>query len=119
MVNSGSQFQAVVGVDTHLDSHTAVMCDSGGRQLAAARVRALTVEQIAARLDDRFGLLTTGDRSAAPRQRTLRDAIEWSYDLLTEPERALFRRLAGDHGPAERIELETTLIARGSGEIPP
>jgi predicted ATPase/DNA-binding CsgD family transcriptional regulator len=63
-------------------------------ELAAARVRALSVEQIAARLDDRFGLLTTGDRSAAPRQRTLRGAIEWSYDLLTEPERALFRRLA-------------------------
>src|SRR5690348_14601782 len=63
-------------------------------ELAAARVRALTVEQIAARLDDRFGLLTTGDRSAAPRQRTLRGTIEWSYDLLTEPERALFRRLA-------------------------
>ena len=63
-------------------------------ELAAARVRALSVEQIAARLDDRFGLLTTGDRSAAPRQRTLRGAIEWSYDLLTGPERALFRRLA-------------------------
>jgi predicted ATPase/DNA-binding CsgD family transcriptional regulator len=63
-------------------------------ELAAARVRALSVEQIAARLDDRFGLLTTGDRSAAPRQRTLRGAIEWSYDLLTEPERTLFRRLA-------------------------
>src|SRR5207247_4941675 len=63
-------------------------------ELAAARVRALSVEQIAARLDDRFGLLTTGDRSAAPRQRTLRAAIEWSYELLTEPERALFRRLA-------------------------
>ncbi len=63
-------------------------------ELAAARVRALSVEQIAARLDDRFGLLTSGDRSAAPRQRTLRAAIEWSYDLLTEPERALFRRLA-------------------------
>jgi predicted ATPase/DNA-binding CsgD family transcriptional regulator len=63
-------------------------------ELAAARVRALSVEQIVARLDDRFGLLTTGDRSAAPRQRTLRAAIEWSYELLTEPERALFRRLA-------------------------
>ena len=63
-------------------------------ELAAARVRALSVEQIAARLDDRFGLLTSGDRSAAPRQRTLRAAIEWSYDLLTGPERALFRRLA-------------------------
>jgi len=63
-------------------------------ELAAARVRALSVEQIAARLDDRFGLLTAGDRSAAPRQRTLRAAIEWSYELLTGPERALFRRLS-------------------------
>ena len=63
-------------------------------ELAAARVRALSVEQIAARLGDRFGLLTTGDRSAGPRQRTLRGAIEWSYDLLTEPERTLFRRLS-------------------------
>jgi predicted ATPase/DNA-binding CsgD family transcriptional regulator len=63
-------------------------------ELAAARVRALSVEQIVDRLDDRFGLLTAGDRSAAPRQRTLRAAIEWSYELLTEPERALFRRLA-------------------------
>jgi len=63
-------------------------------ELAAARVRALSVEQISDRLDDRFGLLTTGDRSAAPRQRTLRAAIEWSYELLTAPERALFRRLS-------------------------
>ena len=63
-------------------------------ELAAARVRALSVEQISARLDDRFGLLTTGDRSAAPRQRTLRAAIEWSYELLTAPERAMFRRLS-------------------------
>jgi predicted ATPase/DNA-binding CsgD family transcriptional regulator len=63
-------------------------------ELAAARVRALSVEQISARLDDRFGLLTAGDRSAAPRQRTLRAAIEWSYELLTAPERTLFRRLS-------------------------
>ena len=63
-------------------------------ELAAARVRALSAEQIVARLDDRFGLLTAGDRSAAPRQRTLRAAIEWSYELLTDPERALFRRLS-------------------------
>ena len=63
-------------------------------ELAAARVRALSVEQISARLDDRFGLLIAGDRSAAPRQRTLRAAIEWSYELLTAPERTLFRRLS-------------------------
>ncbi len=63
-------------------------------ELAAARVRALSVEQISARLDDRFGLLTAGDRSAPPRQRTLRAAIEWSYELLTAAERTLFRRLS-------------------------
>ncbi len=63
-------------------------------ELAAARVRALSVEEISARLDDRFGLLTAGQRSAAPRQRTLRAAIEWSHELLTPPERVLFRRLS-------------------------
>jgi predicted ATPase/DNA-binding CsgD family transcriptional regulator len=63
-------------------------------ELAAARVRALSVEQIRMRVADRFGLLTTGDRAAAPRQQTLRAAIDWSYDLLTERERALLRRLS-------------------------
>ena len=63
-------------------------------ELAAARVRALSVEEISARLDDRFGLLTAGQRSAAPRQRTLRATIEWSHELLTPPERLLFRRLS-------------------------
>ena len=63
-------------------------------ELAAARVRALSVEKIAERLSDRFRLLTGGDRTALPRQQTLRALIDWSYDLLTEPERALLRRLA-------------------------
>jgi predicted ATPase/DNA-binding NarL/FixJ family response regulator len=63
-------------------------------ELAAARVRALSVEQIRMRVADRFGLLTTGDRAAAPRQQTLRAAIDWSHDLLTERERALLRRLS-------------------------
>ncbi|MCC6628694.1 MAG: hypothetical protein IT340_14990, partial [Chloroflexi bacterium] len=63
-------------------------------ELAAARLRLLTVEQIAARLDDAVGLLTDGSRTALPRQRTLRATIDWSHDLLTEPERVLFRRLA-------------------------
>jgi predicted ATPase/DNA-binding CsgD family transcriptional regulator len=62
-------------------------------ELAAARVRALSVEQIRMRVADRFGLLTTGDRAAAPRQRTLRAAIDWSHDLLTGREQALLRRL--------------------------
>ena len=63
-------------------------------ELAAARVRALSVEQIAERLDDRFRLLTGGSRTALPRQQTLRALIDWSYQLLSEDERLLFRRLA-------------------------
>jgi predicted ATPase/DNA-binding NarL/FixJ family response regulator len=63
-------------------------------ELAAARVRALAVEQIRMRVADRFGLLTMGDRAAPPRQRTLRAAIDWSFDLLTEQEQALLRRLS-------------------------
>ncbi len=63
-------------------------------ELAAARVRVLSPEQIQARMNDRFGLLTTGDRSAAPRHQTLRATIEWSYDLLAPAERILFRRLS-------------------------
>jgi predicted ATPase/class 3 adenylate cyclase/Tfp pilus assembly protein PilF len=63
-------------------------------ELAAARVRVLTVEQIAARLDDRFRVLTGGSRTALPRQQTLRAAIDWSYQLLSDAERALLRRLA-------------------------
>ena len=63
-------------------------------ELAAARSRVLSVEQIAARLDDRFNLLTGGSRIAVPRHQTLRATIDWSYDLLTQPERAVLRRLS-------------------------
>ncbi|HET8680139.1 MAG TPA: NB-ARC domain-containing protein, partial [bacterium] len=63
-------------------------------ELAAARVKVLSVEQIAARLEDRFRLLTGGTRTGLPHHQTLRAAMDWSYDLLPEGERALFRRLA-------------------------
>lgn len=63
-------------------------------ELAAARVRALTVEEIAARLDDRFRFLTTTAAMVLPRHRTLRAAMDWSYALLSEKERTLFRRCA-------------------------
>jgi predicted ATPase/class 3 adenylate cyclase len=63
-------------------------------ELAAARVKMLSVDQIATRLDDRFRLLTGGARTALPRQQTLRALIDWSYDLLTEQERLLLRRLS-------------------------
>jgi len=63
-------------------------------ELAAPLVRALSPEQIANRLGDRFGLLTAGSRTALPRQQTLRGAMDWSYELLAPAERVLFRRLA-------------------------
>lgn len=63
-------------------------------ELAAARLRVFPPEQIAARLDDRFRLLTGGSRTALPRQQTLRALIDWSYDLLPEAERALLCELS-------------------------
>ena len=63
-------------------------------ELAAARVKLLSVEDIAARLDDRFRLLTGGARTALPRHQTLQALIDWSHDLLSEPERVLLRRLS-------------------------
>ncbi|MEU7900435.1 BTAD domain-containing putative transcriptional regulator [Nonomuraea sp. NPDC049152] len=63
-------------------------------ELAAARLRALTPEQIADRLDDRFRLLTGGNRAALPRHQTLRAVVDWSWNLLTEPEMDLAKRLS-------------------------
>lgn len=63
-------------------------------ELAAGRIQALSPEQIAARLDQRFRLLTGGSRAALPRQQTLRSTLDWSYELLMEPERLLLNRLA-------------------------
>ncbi|WP_203932878.1 BTAD domain-containing putative transcriptional regulator [Virgisporangium ochraceum] len=77
-------------------------------ELAAARVRTLPVDEIAARLDDRFRLLTGGPRTAEARQRTLRATVDWSHRLLAEPDRVLFRRLSVFRGgftldAAERV----------------
>ncbi|MDP7723166.1 LuxR C-terminal-related transcriptional regulator [Mycobacterium sp. TY814] len=63
-------------------------------ELAAARVRSLTLTDILEGLRDRFRLLTGGARTAVRRQQTLRASVDWSYELLTEPERTIFRRLA-------------------------
>ncbi len=98
-------------------------------ELAAARVKALPPEQIASRLDDRFRLLTGGSRMALPRHRTLKAALDWSFDLLTDAERALLVRssvFAGGFGldgleavctgglveAAEVLDLVTRLIDR-------
>ena len=63
-------------------------------ELAAARLKMMSVEEISRRLDDRFRLLTGGARTALPRQQTLRALIDWSYDLLSEKERLLLQRLS-------------------------
>jgi predicted ATPase/class 3 adenylate cyclase len=81
-------------------------------ELAAARVRALSVDAIAERLSDRFRLLGSGDRTALPRQQTLRALIDWSYDLLSEPERAVLRRLAVFAG-GWTLEAAEAVLASG------
>jgi predicted ATPase/DNA-binding NarL/FixJ family response regulator len=67
-------------------------------ELAAARVRTLSLEQIRTRLASRFEFLAIGDRTAPPRQQTLRATVDWSYDLLTDAERLLLSRLSVFHG---------------------
>jgi predicted ATPase len=84
-------------------------------ELAAARVKVFSIERITARLDDRFRLLTGGSRTALPRQQTLRATIDWSYDLLSEPERALFRRLAVFAGGFTFEALEGICAGDGIG----
>ncbi len=81
-------------------------------ELAAARVRLLTVEQIAARLDDAFGLLTHGTPAHSPRHQALRATLDWSYQFLTTPEQALLRRLSVFAGSftLETVEAVCTLI---------
>jgi predicted ATPase len=68
-------------------------------ELAAARSAALGIEELAARLEDRFAVLTAGRRTALPRHQTLRATLDWSYGLLAEPERLILRRLAVFAGP--------------------
>src|SRR5207302_1762279 len=85
---NGSGLRALVDICCRLDGIPLAI------ELAAARMSALSVEQIAARLDDRFQLLTGGSRAALPRQQTLRATLDWSYELLSGPERTLLRRLS-------------------------
>lgn len=83
-------------------------------ELAAVRMRALTVEQIRDRLNDRFGLLTGGGRAALPRHQTLRTTMEWSYELLNAGERALLKRLCVFAG---RFTLEDVDAVSLFGEV--
>lgn len=90
---SDDNVEAVASLCRHLDGIPLAI------ELAAARIKTFTVEQLAERVDDRFSLLTGGSRTALPRHRTLRAAIEWSYDLLDQCEQRIFDRLALFAGP--------------------
>lgn len=94
-------------------------------ELAAARLRALSLEQVASRLDDRFRLLSCGNRTAVPRQQTLRATVEWSFELCAKPERLLWLRCAvfvgrfdleaaervcGGEALATRVEVRESLV---------
>jgi predicted ATPase len=84
-------------------------------ELAAARLRALPLAQLAARLDDRFRLLTGGARTALPRHQTLQAVVDWSYALLFSDEQRLFRRLAVFVGP---FTIEDAEAICADGELP-
>src|SRR5579884_2058809 len=87
-------------------------------ELAAARIRAMAVEKIAERLDDRFRLLTGGARTVLPRQQTLRALIDWSYDLLDARERTLLQRLGVFAGGWSLDSAEAVCADRpGEGDL--
>ena len=85
---SEENHSAVADICRHLDGMPLAI------ELAAARVAALPLDELARRMGDRFALLTTGPRTAEARQRTLRATVDWSYRLLTDPERVLLQRLS-------------------------
>ena len=100
----------VVGICRRLDGMPLAI------ELAAARTRMLSVDQIAQRIHDRFRLLTGGSRTALPRQQTLLATVEWSYELLTDAERVLFDRLAVFRGGFTLEAAEAVCIGDGLEE---
>jgi predicted ATPase len=83
-------------------------------ELAAARISVMSVEDLASKLEDRFRVLRSGSRTAVPRQQTLQATIDWSHELLTDPERALFRRLSLFAGG---FSLESAEIVCSSADL--
>jgi predicted ATPase/DNA-binding CsgD family transcriptional regulator len=105
---TASNAQAIMDICQRLDGMPLAI------EFAAARVAALPIGQIAARLDDRFRLLTAESRKALPRQQTLRATLDWSHDLLSPSEQTLFRRLSVFAGGFTLEAAET--ICAGVGE---
>ncbi|MFE7508565.1 BTAD domain-containing putative transcriptional regulator [Promicromonospora sp. NPDC057488] len=84
-------------------------------ELAAARLRTMSIDQLAARLDDRFRLLTGGSRTALPRHRTLRAMVDWSWELLSDAERTVLRRLSVFRGGASLEAAERVCADPAAG----
>jgi predicted ATPase len=105
---NGENLQAIAAICRRLDGIPLAI------DLAATRVATLGLQQVAARLDDRLGLLTSGRRTALPRHQTLRATLDWSYDLLAETERLVMRRLAVFAGD---FTAEAASLIVGGGEI--
>jgi predicted ATPase/DNA-binding SARP family transcriptional activator len=80
-------------------------------ELAAARLRTMSIDQLARRLDDRFRLLTSGSRTALPRHKTLRAVVDWSWELLADAERMVLRRLSVFSGGASLEAAERVCVA--------
>ena len=97
---------AVAGICARLDGIPLAI------ELAAARLRMLSVQEVNGRLDNAFRLLTSGTRHSSARQQTLRGAIDWSYDLLEEKERTVLRRLSVFRGPWP-LEAAEQIVADG------
>ncbi|WP_068927957.1 BTAD domain-containing putative transcriptional regulator [Planobispora rosea] len=109
-----------IGSDAHTLSAMARICRALDGiplaiELAAARLRTMSVDQLARRLDDRFRLLTGGSRTALARHRTLRAVVDWSWDLLTEAERGVLRRLSVFSGGAS-LEAAERVCGDGNGD---
>lgn len=85
-------------------------------ELAAARLRTMSVDQLAGRLDDRFRLLTSGSRTALPRHKTLRAVVDWSWELLTDAERMVLRRLSVFSGGASLEAAERVCAGDAVGQ---
>jgi predicted ATPase/DNA-binding SARP family transcriptional activator len=88
-------------------------------ELAAARLRTMSIDQLASRLDDRFRLLTSGSRIALPRHKTLRAVVDWSWELLTDDERVVLRRLSVFTGGASLEAAERVCAASSDGQSAP
>ncbi len=82
-------------------------------ELAAARLRTMSIDQLASGLDDRFRLLTGGSRTALPRHRTLRAVVDWSWELLSEAERAVLRKVSVFSGGASLQAAERVCLGDG------